>query len=41
MFFEDYAAVEVTQFINAHKVVMKVSHYVATLDGELGEEQVT
>ena len=40
-FFEEDAAVLVTQFTNSHQVVMEVRHYVAALDGELREEQVT
>ena len=35
------AAVVVTQFSNDHQVVMKVRHYVASLDGDLREEKVT
>ena len=40
-FFEEDAAVVVEKFTNAHQVVMEVGHYVAALDGELWEEQVT
>ena len=40
-FSEEDAAVVVTQFTNAHQVVMEVRYYVADLDGELREEQVT
>ena len=40
-FFEDDAAVVVAKFTNAHQVVMEVGHYLAALDGEIREEQVT
>ena len=40
-FFKEYAAVVVAKFTNAHQVVMEVGHYVAALDGDLPEEQVT
>ena len=31
----------VAQFTNDHQVVMEAGHYVAAIDGELWEEQVT
>ena len=40
-FFEEDAAVVVTQFTNNHQVVMEVGNYVAALDGKLWGEQVT
>ena len=40
-FFEENAAVVVTKFTNAHQVVMGVGHYVAAIDGEILEDQVT
>ena len=40
-FFKEDAAVMVAQFANSHQVLMEVRHYVASLDGELQEEQVT
>ena len=39
-FFEEDAEVVVTQFADAHQVVMEVRHYVTALDGELREEQI-
>ena len=40
-FFKEDVAVVVTQFINAHQVLIEVRHYMEALDGELWEEQVT
>ena len=40
-FSEEDPEVVVAKFTNAHHVVMEVMHYVAALDGELQEEQVT
>ena len=40
-FSKEDAAVVVAQFANAHQVVIEVRHYLAALDGELREEQVT
>ena len=40
-FFFKYATVVVTQFADAHQVVMKVRHCVTSLDGGLWKEQFT
>ena len=40
-FSKEDVAVVVTQFINAHQVLIEVRHYMEALDGELWEEQVT
>ena len=40
-FFEEDAAIVVTQFTNVHQVVMEIRHYLAAPDGELWEEQVS
>ena len=40
-FFEEDAAVVVTNIYDAHKVVMEVRHYVTALDGVLRGEQIT
>ena len=39
-FFEEDATVVVTQFSDAHQVVIEVRHYVTALDGDLWEDQV-
>ena len=38
--FKEDAAVVVTQFYDAHQVVIEVRHYVTSLDGNPREEQV-
>ena len=40
-FSEEDTSVVVAQLNNDHQVLMKVRHYVAAIDGELWEEQVT
>ena len=40
-FFKEEVAVLVAQFTNTHQVVMEVENYVAALDGDLREKQVT
>ena len=40
-FLGEDAAVVVAKFTNAYQVVMEVGHYLAALDGDIREEQVT
>ena len=39
-FFKEDVAVVITQFSDAHQVVMEVRHYVTALYGDLWEEEV-